>query len=448
MVASAPVESADATALETLSRQDVEAMLQATGTQMLGAGSYGSVYAVQHRRQTCALKCAHSNGVIPLWSEMKWLQSIAGAGGAPVPLASCPESPALLMSFCGKENLREYLRKGARSGGFSLEHVLSLALRVTERLQDLHRAGVVHGDLKANNVTLRLNAAGNPESVHIIDFGLSPRAGETRPPKRDGRDRYWYCSCMDSGSPLSPLCDLPGLGAIFYKLFMGRPDVPRGAADLAKLCARRFHDERRPALEEVRRRLAEVFVSLLPSEEERRAPAAKEARILAQFCADAGLPTVAIPQLHQHLRPPHTVAEGGDGKTFHTGQRVVKHAGNLRAFKDLLLEAMELRALDGRGRGSQRLEGVCIETPSALARTRARRPEWSRGRSPRRPRASAPAETRGRSLAAPPADDAQGPGVRPRPRVCLLGLSGSILCRFLCSATQRFAKAAGKAKKA
>jgi len=361
MVASAPVESADATALETLSRQDVEAMLQATGTQMLGAGSYGSVYAVQHRRQTCALKCAHSNGVIPLWSEMKWLQSIAGAGGAPVPLASCPESPALLMSFCGKENLREYLRKGARSGGFSLERVLSLALRVTERLQDLHRAGVVHGDLKANNVTLRLDAAGNPESVHLVDFGLSRRAGETRPPKRDGRDRYWYCSCMDSGSPLSPLCDLPGLGAIFYKLFMGRPDVPRGAADLAKLCARRFHDERRPALEEVRRRLAEVLVSLLPSEEERRAPAAKEARILAQFCADAGLPTVAIPQLHQHLRPPYTVAEGGDGKTFHTGQRVVKHAGNLRAFKDLLLEAMELRALDGRGRGSQRLEGVCIE---------------------------------------------------------------------------------------
>lgn len=89
---------------------------------------------------------------------------------------------------------------------------------------------------------------------------------------------------------------------------------------------------------------------MFESTEERR-PNAKEASILDQFCADAGPPAVPFSQLYLYLRPPCTGANG-DGRTFQTGQKMVKHASNLRAFRDLLHEAMELRAIHGQ-RGNQ-----------------------------------------------------------------------------------------------
>jgi len=216
MAASAPFEADDANALKKMSMQDVEALLPASYSQLLGSGSYGCVYTVDYEGQTCVLKVPHCAGDSSLRREMELLQRIAGAGGAPVPLAFCPESHALLMSFCGKASLKQHLSRGARSGGFSLQHVLCLALRVTERLLELHRAGFVHCDLNCNNVTVKLDAARKLESVHIIDYGLSARIGERRPPRTKPE---WYiqcyCDCTYNGSPILPLCDLPGLGTVF-----------------------------------------------------------------------------------------------------------------------------------------------------------------------------------------------------------------------------------------
>lgn len=133
------LESADAAALKDLLPQDVQTLVQDSDSQLLGSGSCASVHAVSCEGRTCALKVAHSAGDLALRGELELLHRIGGAGGAPVPLAFCAESHALLMSFCGKEALRVYLRRG----GLSLQHALSVALRVAERLQELHLADVV-----------------------------------------------------------------------------------------------------------------------------------------------------------------------------------------------------------------------------------------------------------------------------------------------------------------
>nr|XP_027208392.1 uncharacterized protein LOC113802123 [Penaeus vannamei] len=211
------LESADAAALKDLLPQDVQTLVQDSDSHLLGSGSCASVYAVSCEGRT-------------------------------------EESHALLMSFCGKEALRVYLRRG----GLSFQHALSGALCVTERLQDLHRAGFVHGDLKLNNVTLKEDGERNVESVHLVDFGLSARVGERFPPRKRPRNMAWYCGCRYAGRPLVPPCDLPGLATILARLFRGRDDVPPK------------HDQR-PALEDVRRCLAEACASLPPEEEGRKA---------------------------------------------------------------------------------------------------------------------------------------------------------------------------------
>ncbi|XP_037773753.1 casein kinase I-like [Penaeus monodon] len=151
-------------------------------TNKLGDGTFGSVYSVNYEGRTCALKIPR------LWTcvsnfanEVLLMERLAGAGGAPEPLGFCPDELAFLMTFCGKYTLKEHLARAANSGGLSLQHVLILALRLTERLQEIHRAGFIHCDLKCNNVTLKLDAEGNLESIHIIDFGLSCRVGDRRP---------------------------------------------------------------------------------------------------------------------------------------------------------------------------------------------------------------------------------------------------------------------------
>nr|XP_027237448.1 tau-tubulin kinase homolog Asator-like [Penaeus vannamei] len=211
-------------AIKTLSQQDVKDLLQDPSLRLLGSGASAKVYSVRYEGRTRALKVAHSPD-IDVSSELVFLSSINGAGGAPVPLAVGTDPDALLMTFCGKRTLGDYVRRGPKSGAFSLLHLLTLAMRVTERLQELHRAGFVHCDLKANNVTVRLDSGRNVKSVHLIDFGLSVRIGTRLAPRKKRHNKQWYCDCRYNGSALQPSCDLPGLATVFATLF-GDRDIP------------------------------------------------------------------------------------------------------------------------------------------------------------------------------------------------------------------------------
>lgn len=203
--------------------------------------------------------------------EIELLESIGGAGGAPIPLGFSWEMPCLLMTFCGKDDLASYAK---RASEFSLLHVLTLALRVTDRLRELHQAGFVHCDLKSNNVTLKLDAEENVKSVHIIDFGLSLRMGKMQKLNRPTQPKRWYCECVFESSPVSGKCDLPGLSTIFTTLFGKRDDIPHHLLDLAKRCASPSHAER-PDLEHVRecfvKAIALLHQSRIGSEEQEHA---------------------------------------------------------------------------------------------------------------------------------------------------------------------------------
>lgn len=261
----------DVPALKSLSRQDVQALLEGPDVKVLETSTSRNVYAVRYEGQTCALKLSMRLSVT-FRTELAMLQRIAGAVGAPVPLAYCSERPALLTT-CAKDTLTDYLEQRASSAGLSLLQVLYLALRVTKRLQQLHRAGFVHCNLASNKVTLRVAGKRKVASVHLSDLGLSARIGERRAPRAINA-KTWQCKCVGNGAPLSPACDLPGLASILQKLFRGRADVPRRVAALAKLCAHPRH-RKRPDLKEVRRCLEEACVSLLPVEE--RQPLAEAA---------------------------------------------------------------------------------------------------------------------------------------------------------------------------
>lgn len=125
--------------------------------ELVGRGGYGCVYAVMYEEMLCALKTSLSdeNDYVFL-NEMEQLLRIGGAGGSPRLLGFCLDEKTFLMTFCGSENLCDYVCR--KSQELYLEDVLTLALRVTERLQEVHQLGIIHNDLKSDNVNVTLNA--------------------------------------------------------------------------------------------------------------------------------------------------------------------------------------------------------------------------------------------------------------------------------------------------
>src|SRR5436190_8244172 len=95
--------------------------------------------------------------------------------------------------------------------------------RVARGLEALHRAGVVHGDIKPGNLLMipGENAGDLPRSVRLVDFGLAVLAGDTQG-GHTGTPGYAAPEVVGGKIP-TPASDLYSLGATLYALACGRP---------------------------------------------------------------------------------------------------------------------------------------------------------------------------------------------------------------------------------
>lgn len=88
-----------------MSQEFMEDLLS-EGSVQLGVGGFGAVYLVEHRGQKAALKLGKSlHHAESILKERRVLEQLQGAGGAPRPLAYCPDPPALLMTYCRGRDL-------------------------------------------------------------------------------------------------------------------------------------------------------------------------------------------------------------------------------------------------------------------------------------------------------------------------------------------------------
>jgi serine/threonine protein kinase len=71
----------------------------------------------------------------------------------------------ITMEFVDGEDLKSFIR---RSGLLSVGKSLSIANQVSEGLSEAHRLGVVHRDLKPQNIMI--DSEGN---ARIMDFGIA-----------------------------------------------------------------------------------------------------------------------------------------------------------------------------------------------------------------------------------------------------------------------------------
>jgi len=122
----------------------------------------------------------------------------------------------LSMEFLQGETLAAHLEK---SGKLDTGQALNIARQLCAGLSEAHRSGVIHGDLKSNNIILCQNEDGSVRPV-ITDFGLS--SGKNHPSLEVGGTPDYMAPELWQGQKTSKASDVYALGVILYEIITGR----------------------------------------------------------------------------------------------------------------------------------------------------------------------------------------------------------------------------------
>ena len=133
-----------------------------------------------------------------------------------------------IMELLEGQDLRKLIM---REGPLSVPRTLGIAIQVADALAAVHQAGIVHRDLKSENVFM-VKRGENPDFVKLLDFGVAKMI-------RDVEDEDMHKTIAGtilgtaeymspeqaSGKPVDFRTDIYSLGVILYEMLTGRRPI-------------------------------------------------------------------------------------------------------------------------------------------------------------------------------------------------------------------------------
>jgi serine/threonine protein kinase len=205
--------------------------------RFLGRGGMGEVYSAFDGvlRERVALKTLLSttsdnpHAVRRLFSEARLARRVSHPNVCRVHDVGVHEEPGrvderlhfLTMELIGGKRLGQLLRAGQMEVGVALH----IARQVLAGLQAAHGAGVLHRDLKSDNIMV--TGLWPEVRIAITDFGLSQSLNEdSRAVGTGGQERVGSVPYMAPeqilGHELGPETDLFGFGVVLFEMLCGR----------------------------------------------------------------------------------------------------------------------------------------------------------------------------------------------------------------------------------
>ena len=208
--------------------------VQVRGYQLLrklGKGGMSEVYLAQSARtgQTCALKILPGEGVsasvLDLFIEEC---SVVSALNSPYVVRIHEHGVTDDYLFVAMEYIQGGDLRERVAIGIDAQEATIILLQLTRALDVVHRAGIVHGDIKPQNVMFR-----DALSLVLVDFGVS-RVVETTSVLRAGHivGTPSYISPEHVlGQPMDGRSDLYSAGVLFFEMLTGRKPFPGSTVD-------------------------------------------------------------------------------------------------------------------------------------------------------------------------------------------------------------------------
>jgi len=206
----------------------------------LGAGGMGAVYETTRDGKPVAIKLPYCETLENHYASRRFLdEGIAGSIVDHPNLARVYEHgltaggiPYLVMEHVAGERLCVQL---ARENVLSLRRAATIVRQLLDGLDALHAAGIVHADVKSDNVLLAKTDDGR-EVAKLIDFGLAHPELElthVHPVKVDdmvsGTPDYMAPEVI-RGEGSSPASDIYSAGVILYELLTGTTPFSGGTS--------------------------------------------------------------------------------------------------------------------------------------------------------------------------------------------------------------------------
>lgn len=195
-----------------------------TVLEKLGEGGMGVVYKAQDTKlnRTVALKFLPDRVTGDAVTRSRFLQEAQAAAVLNHPnicvIHDVREDEGrqyMVMEYVEGRTLRE----ANGSGGMAMETAVEYALQIAEALEEAHGKGIVHRDIKADNIMV--NAKGQ---IKVMDFGLAKLKGSmklTRTSSTVGTLAYMAPEQIQGGE-VDPRSDIFSFGVLFFEMLAAR----------------------------------------------------------------------------------------------------------------------------------------------------------------------------------------------------------------------------------
>jgi len=241
--------------------------------EVLGKGGQGAVYAVEDRVSGGGLVAkvlapdvmAHPRLVqffvdearIAATLDHPAIPKVHDVGVAP------GERIWMVMDRVVGETLKARVR---REGPLETDEVLAILRGVLEALVAVHSAGLVHRDVKPDNIML-----GPDGTVWLLDLGIARLAVDDDPAAERivlGTPQYLSPEQIDRGTHVDGRADLYSLGLVAHFCLMGRP--PYNGRDPVEVALKRLEVDPRPLPDAVPADVRELVRWMIRREPDRR----------------------------------------------------------------------------------------------------------------------------------------------------------------------------------
>ncbi|MCA9685057.1 MAG: serine/threonine protein kinase, partial [Myxococcales bacterium] len=212
--------------------------------RLLGVGGMGAVYAVTHLTlgKTYALKVLHDvfSRDPDLIDRFMREARAATQTGHPniidvidVGTVETTGDVYFVMELLEGMDLGSVIRQ---SGPLAIRRAVHIARQICKALAAAHDAGIIHRDLKSENVVLTVRG-GDPDFVKVLDFGICKQvdaasSSQTTPGMVMGSPDYMAPE-QAAGAAANIKSDIYALGTILFEMLAGRlPFTGRNAIDV------------------------------------------------------------------------------------------------------------------------------------------------------------------------------------------------------------------------